>query len=268
MSSTIVSYDVRSLIDQWMEAERNGEQFPVPFHEFWNIAGHNKKQDAVSLLESLLTKDSDYLRSTVNNGKRGRPSYTYFVTCDGLKHWALASQTEEGRNIRQYFIEAEKKWKLVEKTDPVLAQHIKYQLLINEGHRLEAQKHNAELAVLQFRKMVIDIAPEPVQQKVLGYSEVKTIEYRDRIIKNEDLIDDGSTVTKTELCKRYGLFTRNGKPDYKYLNYLIADAGLADNPDVWDTSVSIREDKQLKRDAIPTLDSHYQSMPRDRYLVE
>ena len=265
---SIVSYDVRDLIDRWMEAESKGEQFPVPLHDFWNIAGHSKKQDAVLLLESLLTKDSDYLRSTVNNGKRGRPSYTYFVTCDGLKHWALASQTEEGRNIRQYFIEAEKKWKIAKKIDPSLAQKAEYQLLINEGLRLEANKHQSELALLQFRKMVTDLASEPIQQKVLGYSEVKVIEYRDRIIKDDDLINDGGTVTKAELCKRYGLVTRNGKPDYKQLNYMIDGAGLTANPDCWDTSVSIREDKQLKRDAVAILDDYYNSIPRARYIVE
>lgn len=278
MSEAIVSYNVRSLIDQWMEAERNGEQFPVDLDIAWSIPGYADKGKAKRRLtskSSRLIEGVDYkidkgvpLTRTGKSELSGRSSDKVVLTCDAFKQLCLIAETDEGRNIRQYFIEAEKKWQMVEKVNPALAQQIEYQLLINEGHRLEAQKHSAELAVLQFRKMVIDIAPEPVQQKILGYSEVKTVEYRDRIIKNDDLINDGSTVTKTELCKRYGLVTRNGKPDYKYLNYLIADAGLADNPDAWDTSVSIREDKQLKRDAVPILDSHYNAMPRNRYIVE
>ena len=178
------------------------------------------------------------------------------------------ARTEQGRNIRQYFIEAEKKWKLVEKTDPLLAQQIEYQLLINEGHRLEANKHSSELALLQFRKMVTDLAPEPVQQKVLGYSEVKVIEYRDRIIKDDDIINDGGTVTKSELCKRYG-FMRNGKPQYKLLNQYLVESGLSDNPNAWQMSAYIQENQQLKREYVGELDNYYRdNQSRQRYLIE
>ena len=175
MSEAIVSYDVRSLIDQWMEAERNGEQFPVPFHDFWDIAGHNKKQDAVSLLESLLTKDSDYLRSTVNNGKRGRPSYTYFVTCDGLKHWALASQTEAGRNIRQYFIEAEKKWQMVKSVAPEFAQQIE---LAKIQYELEREKNRGK----ELDNTMLQLHGDRVVLALRGY--------RDQIIEKETIVTE------------------------------------------------------------------------------
>jgi len=266
-SMNIVSYDVRSLIDRWMEDERNGVQFPVDFDIAWQLAGYSTKQKAQNKLK-YLKEGEDFLTDRLKTSTGGRPGKLIEMTCDALKHFCLLAETDEGRNIRQYFIEAEKKWNLVEKLDPLMAQKIEYQNLINEGLRLEANKHNSELAVLQFRKLVTDIAPEPVQQKILGYSTVKEVEYRDRIIKGDDVINDGSTVTKTELCRRYGLVTRKGNPDYKQLNYMIEGAGLIDNHDCWDTSVSIREDKQLKRDAIPILDDYYNAIPRSRYIVE
>ena len=116
--------------------------------------------------------------------------------------------------------------------------------------------------------MVTDLATEPVQQKVLGYSEVKVIEYRDRIIKDDDLINDGGTVTKAELCKRYG-FMRNGKPQYKLLNQCLEESGLSDNPNAWQMSAYIQENQQLKREYIGALDSYYRNdQSRQRYLIE
>jgi hypothetical protein len=54
MADEIVRHDVQVLIDGWMQLEREGVQFPVPLHEYWWIAGHRKKQDAIALAESLL----------------------------------------------------------------------------------------------------------------------------------------------------------------------------------------------------------------------
>lgn len=141
--------------------------------------------------------------------------------------------------------------------------------------KLEAQKEMAiatskqtDLALVQFRNTVVKTCPEVVQQKILGYSEVKTIEYRDRIIKDDDVINDGGTVTKAELCKRYGIVTRKGSPDYKRLNAIIEDAGLLDEPEAWQMSVYIQENQQLKRDYISRLDNYFDSMPRTKYIVE
>ncbi len=267
MSELIVNQDIRLLIDQWMEAEQNGEQFPVDFDIAWQIAGYSTKQKGQNKLK-YLEEGKDFLTDRLKTSTGGRPGKLIKMSCDALKHFCLLAETNEGRQIRQYFIESEKKWQLTKKLAPDIAQKIEYQHLINEGLRLEAQKISSELALLQFRKLVTDIAPEIIQQKILGYTEIKHIEYRDRLIKDEEMINDGSTVTKTELCRRYGLTTPKGKPDYKRLNYLIDDAGLNDDPEYWDEAFSIRQDKQLKREAVPVLDDYYKSSPRQPYLIE
>jgi hypothetical protein len=134
--------------------------------------------------------------------------------------------------------------------------------------RLENQKVQAELSLIQFRHTVVTICPEAVQQKILGYSTVKEIEYRDRIIKDDDVINDGGTVTKAELCKRYGIVNRKGTPDYKRLNSVIEDSGLLDKPEAWQMSMYIQENQQLKRDYVGELDRYFERMPRPRYIVE
>lgn len=201
--TAIVSHNVSDLIDQWLEQERDGEQFPVPLHDFWSIAGHSKKQDALALVESLLEEGCDYLRSSVKNGGKGRPVKAYLLTCDALKHWAMGSKTEEGRQIRQYFIEAEKKWKLVEANFPQVANEVEVMNLKIELAKLEAQKEasiaqskQADLALTQFRYTVTQTCPEPIQQKVLGYQTVKEIEVIERVIdKSTGEVSDGVGIT-------------------------------------------------------------------------
>lgn len=67
----------------------------------------------------------------------------------------------------------------------------------------QTQKALAEKAVLDTRHLIVATCPEPVQQKILGYQVVKEIEYRDRIIKDDEIVNHGDTITKDALCRRY-----------------------------------------------------------------
>ena len=129
--------------------------------------------------------------------------------------------------------------------DPLEEMRLKVELA-----RLENQKAQAELGLVRFRHTVVETCPEPIQQKILGYQTVEKIEYRDRIIQEEEVIRDGSTVNKTELCHRYGIVTRNGKPDYKTLNKMLSH--LPEN--AWDEQMTVRTNKEIKRSFLPTLD--------------
>lgn len=132
--TSIVKHDIQSLIDQWLEDEQNGVQFPVDFDVAWPIAGYSTKGNAKRKLtakSSCLTEGEDYvihpgvpIIQSDNSELSGRSSDKIVLTCDGFKHLSLIAQTDEGRLIRQYFIEAEKKWRAVQKVDPAFAQQI------------------------------------------------------------------------------------------------------------------------------------------------
>ena len=124
-STLTTTEDIQSKVDRWLKSEENGERFPVSFEECWQIAGYKKRQDAAINIENNLIEDEEFLRKSVKNpfGKgRGRKSFD--LTCDAFKHFCLLAKTEQGRQIRQYFIEAERKWRKVQEKAPELATEI------------------------------------------------------------------------------------------------------------------------------------------------
>ena len=117
---------------------------------------------------------------------------------------------------------------------------------------LESSKNQTELQLLQFRHIVTTTCPEPVQQKILGYQTIETVEYRDRIIAEDRLLNDGNSVTKTELCRRYGYLTKSGAPDYQRLNKRLKDMNLPS--EAWELRARIQDTQEFRREYLPELD--------------
>jgi phage anti-repressor protein len=264
MTDLILRQDVTKLIDGWMEAERNGEQFPVDFDLAWPIAGYARKDTAKRAMLNFLLEGEDYLFHTLRKSNGGRTSEEFRLSCDAFKELCMLSKSPQGKATRQYFIQAEKKWQLVQQHAPQFAQEVELMHLKIELAKQEAIKAQADEKVLALRHYVTTALPEPVQQKILGYKEVTTIEYRDRVIHNDDVVNDGSTVTKTELCHRYGILTRQSKPDFKRLNQILEK--LPD--DAFLPAVTFHEATQLKRDWLDRLDRMILKSDRNLYLGE
>jgi hypothetical protein len=131
--------------------------------------------------------------------------------------------------------------------DPMEEMRLKLELA-----RLENDKTQAELKLLQIRQYVATALPEPVQQKILNYQVVEKVEYRDRVLVGDDLVNDGSTITKTELCKHYGFITKSGSPDFRKLNKHLESLNIPEC--AWKSQTSIRENKELLREYLPALD--------------
>ena len=104
--------------------------------------------------------------------------------------------------------------------------------------------------------------------RILGVTEVKEIEYRDRVILDEDIVNDGSTVTKAYLCERYGFVTRKGTPSYAALNKFLSQCGADRDEHLWDSTMSVRTTKQFKVEHLDLLDNAYENAARQMYLGE
>jgi phage anti-repressor protein len=261
--------NIQALIDKWLEQEQNGVRFPVDFDTAWYIAGYSRKDSAKRKLSKMI-EGIDF-RRFVEVRKRHQGGTVevelFTMSCDALKHFCLLAETEEGRQIRNYFIECEKKWKLVEKYHPDAANEIEILHLKLQLAQAEAQKAIAEKAILDTRHLIVSTCPEPVQQKIFGYEVIKEVEYRDRIVHNEQLIHDGETLTKTELCKRYGfVYPKSGKPNYIQLNDYLARIKLPS--EAWELKARIQDTQELRREYLPELDRLLIDSDRQMWLGE
>lgn len=130
--------DWEALLEQWMQQEQEGIEFPVPLHDYWFIAGHSTKRKCFDLAKSILEKGVDYY-SPIGSKKpgRGRPSEKLQVSTAALEHLCLAAKTEQGKQVRELYRQSKRKWDLVKKHQPQIAQEVELLQLRNELAKTE-----------------------------------------------------------------------------------------------------------------------------------
>ena len=266
MTSNIVTTnqsDVSALLNCWLEAERNGERFPVPFDDAWKMAGYSTKASAKRALTDLVENEDFSTMMLKSNG--GRASKVFSFTCDAFKSFCLMAKTEEGKQTRSYFIDAEKKWKLVQQVAPQLASEVELIHLKIELAKIECQKVQSENQLLQFRHFVSTALPEFQKKEILGYKVIEKVETRDRVINESGyILNDGSTATKKELCTRLGFLSKSGTPDYKRLNHYLDKLPHVAFEDV----AIVQENRQLRRDWIVRLENMVNDSDRQKWIGE
>ncbi len=270
----IVRQDIASLLDGWIQAERSGVEFPVPLHDYWNIAGHKKTQDAFKLLESRQEDGFDYLRSTVNSagGGSGRKRQARFLTVAALERLCLAAHTTEGDAIRELYRQSKAKWDLTKQVAPEIAQEVEIIHLKIELAKIEAQKAALEDKTLSLRHYVVSALPKATADRILGVTEIAGETKVQTVVVNEygQILDAGNTITKSKLAERYGFVSRTGKPDTKLVSDLIEEAimrGAISDP--WKDSRVVAA-PGFDANLVPVLDRFHQANPvqRQRWMGE
>lgn len=145
--------------------------------------------------------------------------------------------------------------------DPIEEMRLKLELA-----RLENNKVQAELQLLQTRQYIATALPEPVQQKILGYQVIEKTEYRDRLIYENQVINDGDTITKTALCQRYGFVTKNNAPDYRKLKKHLESIKLPS--EAWELKCQIKDTEELRYEYLPELDKLLMDGDRQMWIGE
>jgi len=123
--SSILTNESRSEMEVAIERylndqEENKTEFPVDFDDLWRWAGYSRKDNAKNLIDNKFTLNVDYTLETINPEQvgliqRGRPRNIIHLTTDAAKNFLMLANTEQGKQARLYFIECEKKWRLLKK---------------------------------------------------------------------------------------------------------------------------------------------------------
>lgn len=94
-----------------LQAEKEGNKFPINFEDVWERLGYSRKDNALRKLKSVLFEGQEYSSDVRRNAQRGNPSHLLLLTIDGFKHFCLAAETAVGREVREYFISVEKTYR-------------------------------------------------------------------------------------------------------------------------------------------------------------
>jgi hypothetical protein len=264
----LVDQEVSSLLDQWIENEQNGVQFPVPFEIALTIAGYSNKANAKRAL-SELCEGVEYSSYLMKTPKGGRPSEVIMLSIKGFKEFCLLARTTQGKAIRLYFIDAEEKWQLVQQLSPETAAQIE---LVQQQKQLEAFKQKtfkAELDLLRFRDTILLMQPKAVADRILGVTEITNTVTKEVVVNERGQIlghIPGESYNKSELCHRYGILTRTGKPDYKQLNAYLD--GLKLPGDAWEDRQVVAHNAQLKAEYLGQLDQLLGRTDRQQWIGE
>ena len=97
---------------------QSANEFPVDFDDAWRWIGYNKKQQAKNKLTNNFEPDVDYkvftqtgVNSTQQRIQGGRPSEKISLTIDCFKSLGMMAGTENGKEIRRYFLDCERQAK-------------------------------------------------------------------------------------------------------------------------------------------------------------
>lgn len=84
------------------------DDYPVDFNEAWQWLGYATKQKAEKKLKQNFEEGIDFLTKGLKSSTGGRPSELIVLTVDCFKSLGMTAGTEQGKQIRKYFLECEK----------------------------------------------------------------------------------------------------------------------------------------------------------------
>ena len=94
----------------------SNDRFPVDFDLAWRWLGYGRKNNALrAFLSNGFDESTDFvvllIKEQNSEANGGRPSDDYRLTVDCLKTFAMMAKTEQGKQVRRYFLQCEKSHK-------------------------------------------------------------------------------------------------------------------------------------------------------------
>lgn len=98
-----------SLATEILESNKD-DDFKVDFNPLWEWCGYSRKDSAKRTLDNNFELDFDFhiIVEPTTTGIQANPRQTIMLTVDAAKEFAMLAQTSQGKQVRKYFIQAEK----------------------------------------------------------------------------------------------------------------------------------------------------------------
>ncbi len=145
-------------------------------HGFLSVAKDFSNWIKQQISRAHLVENKDYFVFVAQKGEKGRPFREYKLTIESGKHIAMMSGVPKGRDVRDYFIECERR-ALAPKVSVPSVRDPRTQALIESLVRFDAieqeqQRQADEMAKVQEAVAVIEARTQPENKHftVMGYS--------------------------------------------------------------------------------------------------
>ena len=133
------------------------EPYPVDFDQVWLWLGYSKKANAKRRLElPELKNEIVMLKAEQQTGSGGHNREKIMMSVDGFKLMAMLTQTDRGHQVRQYYLDLEKKVHALKRSIDAGEVELVPGDATRKRARMEAKEdRDEELAIVQHRQTIM-----------------------------------------------------------------------------------------------------------------
>jgi phage anti-repressor protein len=93
------------------ELLNSSEEFPIDFDVAWQWAGYTRKDNAIRKLKKYFIEGQDFSSDRRSASISGGSAISYSLTNDCFKEFCMVAGTENGKEVRRYYLNCEKQLK-------------------------------------------------------------------------------------------------------------------------------------------------------------
>lgn len=174
------------------------ERFPVDFDNAWVWLGYSQKSEALKKLKRHFDDGEDFSFIGMKSSSGGRPSQLIMLTIDCFKMLAMMAGTEQGKEVRKYFLECERIAKSTLRTQSMTPT----QLLVAMAQQIDSQSqrldaHESRLVAIEVEQERY-LVPSGHKYTIMGYANLQKLE-----ISAIDAANKGRKASG--ICKQRGI---------------------------------------------------------------